>query len=75
MTGQRHHSSAVPAIPNASVTMRLSGAVPQPEPEAALMNIDVFDPSFSITDDNMELLLSNVTQDFWAHFPGEVELV
>lgn len=55
--------------------MRLSGAVPQPEPEAALMNIDVFDPSFSITDDNMELLLSNVTQDFWAHFPGEVELV
>jgi hypothetical protein len=39
-----------------------------------LAGLDVFDTNFPINDAEIEAVIFNSTQDFWANFPGEVEM-
>jgi hypothetical protein len=44
----------------------------QPASVAPLEIDESFDLNFDISDTDMEAMMMNATQDFWASFPGEV---
>jgi hypothetical protein len=60
--------------PTPSFDRIIPGQAIQPQYDIQLADIDVFDTNFSIDDAEIDAVILNSTQDFWAHFPGEVEM-
>jgi len=81
-SGMQSQTSILPASQASSLHHQTAGMqpaqwIPQTQvyqPDNMLTDFEIFDTNFTVNDVGMEELISNSTQDFWANFPGEMEM-